>query len=225
MYGTYHKMNLNTFNEAKFSSVIDNQMQSFVILDLSKNNSELSSIDISNAEQFSAYILKKIGTAHFGVGKYNEDRAIYNHSTLFGSERSIHLGMDLWTKPNTNVMAPLAGTVHSFANNKGKGDYGPTIILEHNLGFKFFTLYGHLTIDSLDISEGQEIAKGQVFAKVGNYPNNGDWPSHLHFQIITDMLGKKGDFAGVCSKQDRDTFLKLCPDPNIILRLGDNHGK
>jgi len=33
------------------------------------------------------------------------------------------------------------------------------------------------------------------------------------------MQGKKGDYPGVASIQDREKYLELCPDPNIILRI------
>ena len=49
------------------------------------------------------------------------------------------------------IHAALDGTIHSFQNNTALGDYGPTIILSHEIeGFKFHTLYGHLSEASLN---------------------------------------------------------------------------
>ena len=31
-------------------------------------------------------------------------------------------------------------------------------------------------------------------------------------------LGKEGDFPGVASEKERELFLRICPDPNLILR-------
>ena len=72
-------------------------------------------------------------------------------------------------------------------NNALKFDYGPTIVLEHkiNKDIKFYTLYGHLSKECLNsLKVGQRLKKGQIFADIGNYPINGNWSPHLHFQII-----------------------------------------
>ena len=37
---------------------------------------------------------------------------------------------------------------------------------------------------------------GQEIARLGDFPSNGDWPPHLHFQLITDLLDREGDFPG-----------------------------
>jgi murein DD-endopeptidase MepM/ murein hydrolase activator NlpD len=101
------------------------------------------------------------------------------------------------------------------------GDNGPTIVLQHKLGgIDFYTLYSHLSEESLmDKSEGMTVKKGTPIAQVGNMHVNGNWPPHLHFQIIRDMLGKKGDYFGVASLSKRIEYLHLCPDPNLILNV------
>jgi murein DD-endopeptidase MepM/ murein hydrolase activator NlpD len=146
---------------------------------------------------------------------------IYHRSNHFKGEepRTIHLGVDIWTEAGTPVFAPLSGKVHSFRDNAGFGDYGPTIILEHLLDDTlFYTLYGHLSRASLaGLHQGQLFEKGAVLGEIGPYPENGDWPPHLHFQIITDMLGMEGDFPGVASVSKRNFYLSICPDPMLIL--------
>jgi hypothetical protein len=67
--------------------------------------------------------------------------------------------------------------------------------------------------------EGKPIKAGKIIAQVGPYPENGDWPPHLHVQLMTDMLGRKGDFPGVCSVTDREHFLTICPNPNVLLHI------
>ncbi len=65
--------------------------------------------------------------------------------------RRLHLGLDIWGKAGTEIYAPMAGTVHSFAFNNNFGDYGATIILKHELeDFSFYTLYGHLSLADLN---------------------------------------------------------------------------
>ena len=197
-----------------------------MVLDLTDRNHELKEIDLSDVVAFSDYVLscmKAKGSA-VAIGRYNEDRTIYKGYSLFAGNkpsRHIHLGIDLWVTAGTPVFAPIAGQVHSFADNKAPGDYGPTIILEHHIGsILFYTLYGHLSPDFLSgLEEKQPVKAGQEIARVGNYPQNGNWPPHLHFQIITDLQGKKGDFWGVAAAEEREKMLAICPDPNIILQL------
>jgi len=52
---------------------------------------------------------------------------------------------------------------------------------------------------------------------LGKENENGNWPTHLHLQIIADMNGHQGDFPGVSNLADRDNYLKCCPNPNLIL--------
>ncbi len=201
----------------------DYRNEKLTVLDFSGKNKELASV-VNDVSKFSDYVnneLRKNG-ARIGIGKYNEDRVIYTTGLFTGSNpRTIHLGVDLFVKPGTPVLTPLDGRVHSFKNNDNPGDYGPTIILEHELnGNKFYTLYGHLSMNSLTgLSKGRLFSKGEMVGTVGTYPSNGNWPSHVHFQIITDMRGKEGDYEGVSSKETINEFLKLCPNPNLMLQI------
>ncbi len=196
------------------------------IFDFSKKNKKLVSVDLNNAKKFIDYINNtlKISGCSFGVGGYSENRIIYRRSNLFENNvkpRSIHLGIDIWMPAKTQIYSPLTATVHSFKDNDNFGDYGPTIILQHSLhGIKFYTLYGHLSRLSLkNIKVGMKIKQGQQIATLGNYNENGQWPSHLHFQIISNLLRKKGDFPGVVSVSEQKYFLTLCPNPNLILNI------
>lgn len=206
----------------------------YLILDFSASNPDLTTLDLTDTAVFSTYVFGKLraADAQVGMGGYNEHRVIYRRSKHFNTSaeaspydgpREIHLGIDFWAEAGTPVFAPLAGRVHSFQDNANFGDYGPTIILEHTgnaASLPLYSLYGHLTRQSLDgLQEGQEINAGQKIAEIGPYPENGDWPPHLHFQLMTDMLGLKGDFPGVCSLVDRDKFLRICPNPNDILSI------
>ncbi len=83
---------------------------------------------------------------------------------------------------------------------------------------RFFTLYGHLSLESLEgMAPGRHIAKGERFARLGDALVNGGWPPHLHFQVMTSMLGRSGEFPGVAAPGERDIWLSLCPDPNPIV--------
>lgn len=202
--------------------------QNSLPLDLSRQNAALMALDLSNNEKLDAYIfetMKKRG-AFVAYGGYGEHRFFYGRSEGFQLEtaekaRCIHLGIDLWAEVGTRIFAPLEGKVHSFQYNAGYLDYGATIILAHELGgLVFYTLYGHLSLASLEgLTEGAIIAQGEPFATLGDYDENGGWPSHLHCQIIENMLGKKGDFIGVAAQSEADFYLKNSPNPAGFLGI------
>ncbi len=135
--------------------------------------------------------------------------------------RRLHLGTDIWGEAETPVYAPMEGILHSFNFNNAFGDYGATIILQHKIeDFSFHTLYGHLSLKSIqNLKQGETVEKGQWIASFGEAKENGHWPPHLHFQIIIDMEGMKGDYPGVCKYAERETYLANCPDPDLILGM------
>ncbi|WP_191859212.1 peptidoglycan DD-metalloendopeptidase family protein [Hanstruepera ponticola] len=201
----------------------------FVFIDLSDSNQDLQTFDINSSTQWEQYIRSYCENhqASVAYGGYLEKRNIYKRSSYFNqnnpdSERNIHLGLDLWTSAGSNIYTPLDGTVHSFANNTNYGDYGPTLILEHQMGeINFFTLYGHLSLESIkDLKVGQFFKAQECIATLGDATVNGDYAPHLHFQIVRDMSAYKGDYPGVCSLNDLEFFSNNCPDPNTLLKLG-----
>jgi murein DD-endopeptidase MepM/ murein hydrolase activator NlpD len=159
------------------------------------------------------------------AGGYGENRAIYD-TPIFNppgqTPRTLHLGLDVFATAGTPVHCPLDGQVHSFQVNNSAKDYGPTIILEHSPApdLTFYTLYGHLSEDSLSgLATGQEIKAADTLGRLGDNDVNGGWAPHLHFQIMLDMLGKSGDFPGVCGIDEKETWLALCPDPRPLAGL------
>jgi len=195
----------------------------WVKLDLSKDNPAISPKIFKSVEKFSEFINGTLqeNKAKGAFGGYNENRKIYEKSDVFAGEskhRSIHLGMDFWIDAGTPVQAPLPGIIHSFGNNNNSGDYGPTIILKHYFGNEvFYTLYGHLSEKSLTLlKEGQVIQRKETIGFLGEPSENVDWPPHLHFQVIKDIGGYRGDYPGVCLKSESDKFLQNSPDPLTI---------
>ncbi len=195
-------------------------------LDLSVGSADLGNrADIEDAEKLHQQIYAIHGKAP-GIGRYNEVRPFYTTDAyaVVGNEgpewRSVHLGLDFFLPPGTPLAAPLEGIVHSFQDNAQDRDYGPAIILEHEISpeLSFFTLYGHLSRTSLEgLQVGQKIAAGEFFCQIGPMPENGNWSPHLHFQVMLDTLGNKGDFPGVAFPRWREVWTSLCPDPWLLL--------
>lgn len=194
--------------------------------DFTAANTNLRPEDIADTERFANYINRTLraNNARYGIGGYNEHRTLYARSKHFDSAeepRRLHLGVDIWGPAGTPVMSPLDGIVHSFAFNNNDSDYGATIILTHHLdGVSLHTLYGHMSLNSLkNLEEGRHIRRGEVIAEFGMRFENGNWPPHLHFQVIADMQGWKGDYPGVCRYSERQQWLDNCPDPDLILGM------
>lgn len=190
-------------------------------LDLSSAAAGLTPSVFGDLDKFGAFIDDRLRGCRYLAGGYGELRAIYGSSALFdGVEpRRLHLGVDIWGAAGTPVFAPFAGRIHSLAFNAARGDYGATLILAHDgPGFAWHTLYGHLSLDSLDgRAHGDDIAAGERIASFGPPPENGWWPPHLHFQVILDMEGFTGDYPGVCRASERGRYLVNCPDPAPLL--------
>ncbi|WP_103332254.1 peptidoglycan DD-metalloendopeptidase family protein [Pseudotabrizicola formosa] len=165
----------------------------------------------------------------YGIGTYGEDRSVYRTAqfadAISPERRTRHLGIDVFAPAGTPLYAPLPGRVLHLTYNADPLDYGHTLILQHCAGdVPFYTLYGHLAATLPDLLEpGAPVAAGQHIADLGDWPENGGWAPHVHFQIMTDMLGQTGgNFYGVGHSSLWDVWQSICPDPNLILRLPDS---
>ena len=217
-------------NRAQAASLlpIDLPQANPLVFDWGVGSLEMGSpADYGDAQQETERLFAKLKGANtsVGVGRYNEARLVYAGAAFKNDAnewRTIHIGLDLFMPAGTTLYTPFEGTVHSFQDNAEPYDYGPTIILQHQptTDLTFYTLYGHLSRDSLDgLHEGIAVKKGQEIGRMGDITVNGGWPPHLHFQIIGDLLGREGEFPGVAPASQRDIWLGLCPDPNLLLGI------
>jgi 4-aminobutyrate aminotransferase-like enzyme/Ser/Thr protein kinase RdoA (MazF antagonist) len=199
-------------------------------LDLSVSSSWIGhETDFTDLEFFQFKINKLQGTypSKIITGGYLEPRAVYTSPAYektgnFGKEtRTIHLGIDCWLPPGTPVHALFDGEVVTAVNDVGDKEYGGLIILKHKTkDFDFFTLYGHLSVDSvLDKNIGEKIKKGDCIGRLGIYQENGNWVPHLHFQIMLSMMNYRSDYPGVAYFSQIDVLKSICPDPNLLFKL------
>lgn len=212
-----------------FSSIKKNK---FYKIDLSVGSKWIGGRnEIEDLDLFQ-YKIEKLQEKHpdkIIAGGYLEPRSIYSSNSYekignFGDEsRTIHLGLDFWLPPGTKVNSMLDGQVVVAVNDKGHKEYGGLLILKHNIqDLEFYTLYGHNTVESvLKNKVGSKVKKGDLIAEIGNYPENGNWAPHLHFQIILSMLNYKIDYPGVCYFNQMDVWKDLCPDPNLLFKSID----
>ncbi|MDY4486193.1 MAG: peptidoglycan DD-metalloendopeptidase family protein [Anaerovibrio sp.] len=92
---------------------------------------------------------------------------------IFGTAR-FHSGLDIGGDYGMSIYAAASGTVIYAGWISG---YGNAVIIDHGGGVT--TLYGHN--DSLNVSEGENVAQGQVIAMCGSTGNSTG--PHCHFEV------------------------------------------
>lgn len=219
---------ISAIQENRYHPLLHDQfVQTAVTVDLGLNSAMIGNHSTyTNDHNLNANIQQLLmgHPQEWGIGKYDEVRPFYTSGTFKregnnGPEwRTVHLGLDLFAPQGSTVYAPTDSIVHSIKDNAGARDYGPTIILRHDLlDFNYYTLYGHLSRASLlDLQPGDFVASGQKLGTIGAITENGGWPPHLHFQIILDLMDYTYDFPGVAEYQGRPVWTSISPDPVIM---------
>ena len=204
----------------------DDRLDRLYYFDFTAANTAISPALVSDTTAFTQWVDEQLKAhrSRYGIGGYMEHRTLYASSALFDTDnepRRLHLGIDIWGPAGTPIYSPLPATIHSFNDNNNFGDYGGTIILTHQLsGLTLYSLYGHLSRKSLDrLKVGQTIEINQQIATLGDISENGHWPPHLHFQLMFDMQGCKGDYPGVGQYSKKAQYLENIPDPNLLLQF------
>ncbi|KAJ6229392.1 peptidase-related [Anaeramoeba flamelloides] len=202
---------------------------------------EFVSFDLLNLKRMAIdkmvdYVNNKIGQ-NYGICGFLEKRKIYpkNFIDIEGYRRNVHVGVDIFAPQGTPVYAPMDSTVYTSKYNGNlwntfDGDYGPTIVLKHNIGsHTFYTLYGHLSLNSLNMKVGTTIKAGTKIGEIGDKNINGGWPTHTHIQVMSNNLiqdfefqsKQKGDYPGVLSLKTLDMCLNnnsvYFYDPNLLI--------
>ncbi len=206
------------------------------LLDLSVSSKWIGHQEEFNDLEWFQFKIDKLQRAHPDkviAGGYMEPRPIYTSSefeTIGNSgpeSRSIHMGIDFWLPAGTVVHALLDGEVVIAVNNAAYKEYGGLVVLKHKTAeLEFFTLYGHLSIESATrLNVGDIIKKGDKIAELGNRNENGEWAPHLHFQIMLSLLGYTDDFPGVTYFSQVDVWKSICPDPNLLFKSVALEGK
>ncbi|MFT5501738.1 MAG: hypothetical protein ACI88G_001877 [Woeseiaceae bacterium] len=195
-----------------------------IVLDLSRGRQlqgqDIVGLDVDMLGEVIDTTMREAGTA-FAFGRYGEPRELYSNDDFYedGEARTIHLGIDLFCNVDTPVYTPLKGTIELVANNDRELDYGPMVVVRHDIVDigSMYTLYGHLSLDTLErVKTGQTVAAGEQIAAIGSPPGNGNWPPHLHMQVVVDMLGRGRNFPGVVTKSEQDYWFGISPSPAVF---------
>jgi murein DD-endopeptidase MepM/ murein hydrolase activator NlpD len=160
--------------------------------------------------------------SEYGVGRYNEKRTGMYVTELFtldsAETRNIHIGVDLAAPVGTAVKAFADGSIFLTGINSADGDYGGTIITEHQLGERtIWALHGHLSHNSTVLrAAGEILHRGDVIGWLGDKSENGGWNAHVHFQLSwkkPDVC----DMPGAVTERDLEEALQNYPDPRLVL--------
>lgn len=163
-------------------------------------------------EEFHRQALSHSGMRYL-FGRYLEDRSFFLRGSHIEKEgRTLHLGVDLFSKDKEPVFAPCDGEIVISAKEAGAHGYGNYLILRPNDQAIPYIFFGHLADNK---SELGEVRAGQQIASLGSYENyeNGGWSTHLHLQLCK-QLPKSGEAPiGYTSRKDLATNRRLFPDP------------
>lgn len=96
----------------------------------------------------------------------------------------VHNGIDVVNQNYTlgNIVAHSNGVVVGCRNNCNgfeNGSYGNYVKIKHDNGY--YTLYGHMAYNTVKVSVGQRVSKGQVLGYMGN--TGMSYGGHLHFEV------------------------------------------
>jgi len=196
-------------------------------LDLGVSSTLIGDRKAANDPELSQFHLERIQKEvpdKILAGGYLEPRALYSSEAFdrmgkHGKEsRTIHLGVDFWIPVGTPVHALFDGEVIAAVHDKGDKLYGGLIILKHSEGnLVFYTLYGHQSLDLVfRWKSGDRIRQGEEISSIANFPENGNWAPHLHFQLMLSLLDYQKDFPGVAYPDELEVWKDLCPDPRLL---------
>lgn len=194
-------------------------------LDLSPDNPDTKGIDFSDPVTFQNWTNQQLKkhNAEIAIGRYLEERVVYTHGQY--GDRCVHVGLDIGLPAKTALYAPLDATVEGYADYNQPGDYGPTLLLKHELdGVVFYSLYGHLSRDSYDLyQEGKHFKAGDLIGYIGDTHENGGWPTHVHVQIMKNKVGSGSTYQGVVSIAVKPLEKDSHYDPNKLIGSGSNY--
>ncbi|MCB9593024.1 MAG: M23 family metallopeptidase [Sandaracinaceae bacterium] len=121
--------------------------------------------------------------------------------------RTFHAGADFLAPRGTPVHAVRAGIVERVTRNTlGRtrfGGYGRAVVVYHP-DVERWSFYAHL--DSVDVTEGQELRAGDPIGAVGNSCNRRfrGMATHLHFEVRGASYGGRSPFPGPYRRHNQD---------------------
>lgn len=120
------------------------------------------------------------------LGSKKEQITLEYGNQMLNGEPYNHTGLDMVKQKNSldTIIAIQSGKVITVVNKyKGRnlaGGYGNYIVIQHGNGFT--TKYCHLKYNSIKVSIGDIVKKGQEIAYMGD--SGYTFGAHLHFEVL-----------------------------------------
>ncbi len=135
-------------------------------------------------------IHKKYGI-DFSYGGWFEDRSfLWAGSYLDEFDTYTHLGVDVNAPFDTEVAIDFDGSVVLVGNDYPFiGGWGNFVVFKH-LDLPIHFIYAHLD-NRILCKTGNIVKSGEIFARIGKAPHNGNWFSHVHVQTIDSSYFNK----------------------------------
>lgn len=214
-------MILPDFNKKSFKNIDLNEEAKFFAskFNLIKSKEQNPFLTPKNTEKLIKLIQDKYDV-DFTLGGWLEDRSyIWKNSYLQKEEKFIHLGVDINVPYGEKIATDFDALVVKIDDDYPLDGGWGTYIVVKNLPKNVYILYAHLDKE-IFCKEGEELKKGQIFAKVGIAPFNGNWFPHVHVQAITakyyDKIEKENlweELDGYCSQKELQEVKNNFLDP------------
>ncbi len=199
------KLNCNSFFDGDFEEY---NLNDWYI----KNQNFIQSyiIDTRNPQQIQKALHLQSKDKYY-YGGYGENRKdIWKGTYLDDKKNYIHLGIDINMPAGTPIKCPFDCMILSvFSDRDTKIGWGGRLILMPHDSFDSpMLVLAHLDPNKLVLNNwNPNKNKGDILAKIGNWPQNGNTFHHLHIQCIWPKVIH--DFDGYGTNKD----LKDNPNP------------
>lgn len=168
-------------------------------------------------QAFNNRVLDRSGYRYL-VSAYAEDRRLtLKGSSIARQGRTVHLGIDIFSKDLEPVMAPCDGLIVRTGREEEAHSFGNYVILKPDAPELPLLFFGHL---ANELPPRGHVKKGQVIATLGDYANNenGGWSRHLHLQCLKELPAEGCAPIGYGSASDFPNLHKLYPNPMELFR-------
>lgn len=164
-------------------------------------------------QSFNDQLIERTG-ARYLVSSYAEDRiAMLRGSSIADEGRTLHLGIDIFSKDLEPAMAPCDGTIVRVGHEPEDHSFGYFLFIKPDDTSLPYIFMGHLgkTLPSLG-----HVKAGQSIARLGDFETgeNGGWSRHLHLQLFQSLPKETDPLVGYASAGDTLAFTKY-PDPMV----------
>ena len=149
----------------------------------------------------------------YAVGGYGEDRSLMLAGTLIAKQgRSIHLGLDAWSKNLEPLLAPCDGSIIRTGYEEQSFGYGHYLIFQPVDKTMPYIFFGHL---GSDLPALGTVKAGMEIAHLGDWRNNenGGWARHVHIQMLRQLPPEGETPIGYSSQADFELNSQKYPNP------------